>query len=247
MQAKSPQLDLGPGYLPEFIHKMVEKPPAAGEGAHNFLFDLARVLHPWRTDSQITDILFDYAETCGRYVPDREIADAIDDSRGYAWEPGTPGIPIQAAKTRQRRPPWAPVDQNLLRNICLEGIALVDLWEASPIRFEDTHTYTEEIIEALFPGDPWLCCALTEYDFATRRREEWRGQLSSRAFLVPSPMLSKTGLTKDGKVSEHTQVAVGPRQFLVVECDFAEKNRAGQGHRPRPADPRTRCQRYHSR
>ena len=41
MQAKSPQLDLGPGYLPEFIHKMVEKAPTAGEGVHNFLHWLA--------------------------------------------------------------------------------------------------------------------------------------------------------------------------------------------------------------
>jgi hypothetical protein len=40
-------------------------------------------------------------------------------------------------------------------------------------------------------------------------------------------MTAQTGLTKDGKLSEHSQAAVGPRRFLVVECDFSEKNRTG--------------------
>jgi hypothetical protein len=90
---------------------------------------------------------------------------------------------------------------------------------------------TERIIDALFPGNPLLCVAKTHgrsaADFATRRRECWRGHLSRCALMVPSPMARAYGRTRDGKMSQHALEAVGPRRFLVVEFDFSEKARDG--------------------
>src|SRR5205823_15123202 len=39
-----------------------------------------------------------------------------------------------------------------------DGGGLVDLWEVSPIRLEDNAAHTEALIDALFPGNPLLCC-----------------------------------------------------------------------------------------
>ena len=99
------------------------------------------------------------------------------------------------------------------------GEGLVDLWEASPVRLEDNDSHTEEIIDALFPGNPLLCVGKSKAVFATQSREEWRGKLTAMQLIVPSPMLARTGRTQDGKESEHTLEATGSRRFLVVEFD----------------------------
>jgi hypothetical protein len=100
-----------------------------------------------------------------------------------------------------------------------EGCSLADLWEESPIRFEDNKSHTEWIIDILFPGGSLLCCGKSNSEFATRPREEWRGNLAGQQLIVPSPMISRTGLTQDGKESEHCLANTGPRRFLVIEQD----------------------------
>jgi hypothetical protein len=95
----------------------------------------------------------------------------------------------------------------------------LDLWELSPVRLDDNESHTEEIIDLLFPGDPLLCAGESEFRFATRPRSDWRGQLSEKQFIVPSPMSAITGITKEGKESEHSLDNTGPRRFLVVEQD----------------------------
>jgi hypothetical protein len=103
--------------------------------------------------------------------------------------------------------------------VIASGFGLVDLWEVSPIRFDDNESHTEEIIDALFPGDPLLCAARSNSKFATRLREEWRGKLAALQLIVPSPMTARSGHTQDGKESEHTLENTGARRFLVVEQD----------------------------
>jgi hypothetical protein len=96
---------------------------------------------------------------------------------------------------------------------------LVDVWEASPVRIEDCESHTEALIDALFPGDPLLCCGLSNSDFDTRSRSEWRGELSALQLIVPSPMRAQSGLTQHGKQSSHALSITGQRRFLVVEFD----------------------------
>jgi hypothetical protein len=73
--------------------------------------------------------------------------------------------------------------------------AAADLWEASPIRWEDNKSRAEETADLLFPGSPFLSCAETNSKFASHLHEEWHGEWSRLQFIVPSPMLGKTGLT----------------------------------------------------
>jgi hypothetical protein len=51
-----------------------------------------------------------------------------------------------------------------------------------------------------------------------------RNMMAQTQFIVPSPMTTKFGRTKDGEWSMHTESNTGPRRFLVTECDFGEPN-----------------------
>jgi hypothetical protein len=102
---------------------------------------------------------------------------------------------------------------------------LVDLWEASPIRFESNEPNTDEIIDILFPGDPLLCCGWSRHRFDTRSRNHWH-KLHDLQFIVPNPMTDRQGLTKTRKLSAHALSSTGPRRFLVVEFDFAQGSTA---------------------
>ena len=217
---------------PSFIHDLLAHPPQAGEGVHGYLFRVALKLHPYWTDDEIYAWLREFGNTCGRFVPDREITDAIDDSRPFAWQ-GYGQKPASAATGNGMSPPHAPAppwpvpDQDLIEQICRQGPCLSTLREASPVKFDDGLPHAEEIIDAVLPGDPWLCCGLSTYSFSTKRRSEWQGSLSDQALIVPSAMIGRFGFTKNDEVSEHAQSAVGPRQFLVIEFDFSEKSRDG--------------------
>jgi hypothetical protein len=107
------------------------------------------------------------------------------------------------------------------------GFALVDLWEASPVRLDGLPSETDHILETLFPGDPLLCLGWSNRDFGTGRLSEWTAQrdISTLQFIVPSPMVSEEGSRKkDGKLSPHTLSNTGPRRFLVCEFDSGTKD-----------------------
>lgn len=118
---------------------------------------------------------------------------------------------------------WPEENRSLAREIIRHGWAPVaELCGASPVRFNKGESRTEEVIKQLFPGDPWLCCALSDHAFSTWRLSMWlrrQGWLNSMQLVVPSPMLRKWGTTQEGKQSQHTKDATGPRRFLVVEFD----------------------------
>jgi hypothetical protein len=112
------------------------------------------------------------------------------------------------------------VNQEQREAVIASGFGLVDLWELSNPRIEDDKAHTEGIIDRLFPGDPLLCCGRSKTDFDNKPREDWRGELSTLQFLVPSPMSAISGKTKDSRrESKHTLDNTGPRRFLICEFD----------------------------
>jgi hypothetical protein len=199
--------------LPSFLVELLKACPHTGEGVHNWLFRVARQLHAHMPALEIVNLLERMTENCGRFVPRSEIVSAVQNSIGCAWQPGNQSQSIQPA------PRWPSVNLEQREAIISDGSALVDLWEASPVRFDDNSAHTEALIDRLFPGDPLLCCGLSKKKFATRSREQWRGKLSSLQLIVPSPMTARNGLTKHNKPSEHALSITGPRRYLVVEFD----------------------------
>jgi hypothetical protein len=196
--------------LPLFVRDLLASPPRRGEGLNLWLYKVARVLHPYRSSADIVQLLA--AVTVSEPVKSGEIERAVKNSAATAWKPGEPATLTHVSS-------WPPVNAEQREAIIASGVGLVDLWEASPVRFEDNESHAEEVIDALFPGDPLLCIGQSDWQFATRHRENWRGRLAQMQLIVPSAMSRGTGRTKEGRESEHSLDNTGARRFLVVEQD----------------------------
>jgi len=197
--------------LPQFVRDLLGSPPQRGGGLNNWFYRVARVLHPYRDVAEIVELL--RAATAGEPIKQGEIERAVEQSKATAWKPGHP------PKGLKRGSSWPKANAEQREAVIASHGGLVDLWEASPVRFEDNQSHAEEIIDALFPGNPLLCVGRSNTDFATRSRSEWRGKLAASQLIVPSPMTARIGWTQEGKESAHTLKTTGPRRFLVVEQD----------------------------
>ena len=210
--------------LPSFPVELIDNPPRAGGGVRARLFRVSRQLHAHMTQTEMFNLLRAALKDCGRYVPDREISDAIKNSAPIAWR-ATHGDDSGFVA----QPAWSARDRNKIDALVRQGCGLYDLRELSPVRFDGPAPgpFTEEIVDVLFPGNPLLCVGESQYNFATRRRAIWRGRLSAFPFIVPSAMTKVKGKTAEGKDSEHCLENTAPRRFLVVEFDFGLKARDG--------------------
>jgi hypothetical protein len=197
--------------LPQFMRDLLASPPRRGGGLNLWLYRVARVLHPYRDSAEIIKLL--RAATAGEPIKTSEIERAVEQSKATAWKPG------QAPQNTTRLTAWPKVNVEQREAAIESGAGLVDLWENSPVRFEDNKSHTEEILDALFPGKPLLCCGRSNSDFDTKLREEWRAQLAGLQLIVPSPMTARIGRTQGGKESAHTLETTGPRRFLAIEQD----------------------------
>jgi len=197
--------------LPQFVRDLVASPPRRGGGLNNWFYRVARVLHPYREPAEIVELLC--AATVGEHIKPGEIERAVERSKATPWKPG------QTPQSVSHASAWPKVNAEQREAVIASGGGLVDLWEASPVRFYDNDSHTEEIIDALFPGNPLLCAARSNSDFATQARSEWLGKLAALQFIVPSPMTARIGRTQEGKESAHTLETTGPRALY--------RNRAG--------------------
>jgi hypothetical protein len=199
--------------LPQFVRDLLSAVPARGTGLNNWLYRTARVLHPYRLPGEIVNLLT--AVTAGESLKAGEIERAVARSAASAWQLG-------ARSRRSSATSWPSCNLEQRDAVTASGLGLVDLWETSPVRFTDDAAHTEEIIDALFPGNPLLCVGQTTYRFETHTREEWRGQLSKAQLIVPSPMTARIGRTQEGKQSQHCLANTGSRRFLVIEQDCGD-------------------------
>lgn len=169
--------------LPQFVLDLLASPPTAGGGVHQWMFNIARQLHAHRSEDDIFQLLRATLCDCGRRVPDREIRDAVRNSSKVAWRPDH--------KWTDREPAWPALDSQLRQEtINQSGVGLYDLWERSPLRFEDNLSHAEEILPILFPDENSLICAAVRKprDARTRAFKQWRGSFEQHALIVPSPM-----------------------------------------------------------
>ena len=199
--------------LPRFIRDMLSSPPKSGEGFHSWLFRMARLLHPYWSEEEIYSFLESCASNCGRFVSQKEIRDAIRNSKAIAWNPANPDN--FNVKPRQ----WSPRNDNQIKEILTTEGTLYHLWELSPIRQDDDLSHSEEIIDRLFPVNPLLCVGVSAKEFKTLKRDELQGELSSLSLIVPSSMSKSTGITKEGNESARCLDNTGERRFLVIEFD----------------------------
>jgi hypothetical protein len=223
------------------VRKYLDKcePAVSGEGGHNAAFAVACVLmHGFALEPDFAYPLF--AEWNARCIPPwsehdlrRKLREALTHPNhqkprghllGKEFSP-RPAVPID--QLPKPAPSWPKPNLDAIDRIVSTGSGLHDLWEKSPIRFQDGESHAEEIIDVLLPGNPLLCVARSNAIFATRRREKWRGGLATLPLMAPNPMLRKFGITQDGRWSEHTKDATAKRVYQVIEFDFSEKDKSG--------------------
>jgi hypothetical protein len=218
--------------LPDWLLQMLDTCPVAGNGVHLWLPRLAHYLHAFYDERSMCELLKEKTRSCGRTVPENEILKAIRFAKACAWKPEA--TPEQASGSDNNPPAiislsqWPKPDPIRIKEIVDGGWSLYDLWERSPNRLESGGSHAEEIADLVFPDNPFLCCGETNYKFATRRREAWRGSLERLSLIVPNPKLSARGRTQTGKLSEHTKQSTGKRTYLVAEFDFSEFARNGK-------------------
>jgi hypothetical protein len=224
--------------LKPWLIEKLENCPTAGSGVHTWLFAVARDLHAHMNEQSIFTLLKEKARGCGRPEGkkfDEEIEQAVKAARTKAWRPKRPDLFENASNLPTEielppsDPPWHEPDIDHIRRIVAGGLLLSTLCAESPVKLDgEAGSHTEEIIGAIWPGNPLLCCGKTSFEFATRRREVWRGKLSQLAYIVPNPMLRVKAITQEGRESEHTKAATAARVYQVIEFDFSEFGRDGK-------------------
>jgi hypothetical protein len=229
-------IDIGPGYVPDFITQEVlpRAPVRPTEGIHDFLFTLARVLLPWRTEEQISSILHDYARQCGRHVPESEITASIRRARPYAWNGQTHGdtSAYAAQLTTQIREPQFDLEtfQRFISgvdNIDADWLAArspICPWNRTPtsflhplyrkgenvLIFDRFHSQGEAIWQhAGLPYDARILNAFT----CGKRCGVW---------FLSQPVDGQFHLNDDGKLSRRSRQSVTSWRYLLLESDRAD-------------------------
>jgi len=222
-----------PKALPTWLVEKLNSIPEAGTGIHAWLYATARQLHAHMTPEEAVLRLRIASMRATRRVTDREIADAVRNSRETAWKPREEDDDAEGEPATAGHAPAIPTAQPVverwpgmsllarecaLKDGCREIAGQADLWESSPVRPDGMDA--DAFLDALFPGDPWLCLAQGHPGKAkTRRRHEWEFVASDHTLIVPSPMTKALGARKDGRPSVRCLGNTGPRRFLVVEFD----------------------------
>jgi hypothetical protein len=196
--------------LPKGVCELLNSCPKEGSGVHSWLFKTALQLHRYLSEDEIVEVLKEKL-SCER--PEREIYEAIANAGRYARGE----MPVG------RQNLWPTVDYTMVHKIVVEcAVRFDDLSSISPVDLSTEDRRTEEILDAMFPGNPLLCFGRTVNACLTKPREWWRGRESDFQFIVPNPMIKEVGLKTDGKGSQRCLDNTGPRRFLVIEFDITD-------------------------
>jgi len=196
------------------VDDIIKPPPRAGTGLHPWLFGQACKLKDIGATPEETAIYIraslDKHEP-GREVFDRELNEAVRNGFAINQRPSGPAWPKPKAK-------------HIKAIVEREGASTLErLKGCSPHKSLENLT-AENAIDTLFPGNPLLCLAASQWDAQTLEREMWRGREGNLQFIVPSPLVKPFGLTQDGRKSARCLDNVGARRFLVVEYDMSPES-----------------------
>jgi hypothetical protein len=190
--------------------------PPAGNGVHRWLMEAAWACRKagLTPDAAAQEL---EARMTRRPTSQNEIEDAVRkafDAQRVIWH---------SKRNWQAPAKWPEANAEQIEAVAASGLGVADLWEASPIRFDADQPRTAQILPRLFPGNPLLCVG-NKFQFFTIELALIAEAAEHFEQIVPSPMLTKYGRTKKGKISQHTLEATGPRRFLVIEGDGTSKD-----------------------
>ena len=199
--------------LPQSTLDILAAKPKRGDGLNQWCFSSSLALRRCgRSERDMTDTL--RTLTAGDAIKPGEIERAVKRSADFIKAELTTGSRLS--------PPakWPTLDRPARQRVIAQyDDGAVEFWEQSPYPLKDDAPLTEEIIDALFPGNPLICVATALENATTGPRESFRGRLADMQFIVPSSMSKPVGLTQDGRVSARCLDNVGRRRYIVVEQD----------------------------
>jgi hypothetical protein len=196
--------------LPKRLRERLNNCPTKGNGVHDWLFRTALRLHESFSEDDIVELL-QANLSCER--PEREVREAVVNAGRY--------LRGEMGSSTQKQ--WPAVDYALIHETVVDcPVRLKDLPGLSPVCVSDKEPMTEEILDALYPGNPLLCFARTVQSSRTRRREFWRGRASGYSFIVPNPMTKERGTKSGGGQSERCLDNTGSRKYLPIEFDISQ-------------------------
>ena len=205
---------------PRSIGEVIDSPPAAGSGLHDWAFYAAnRAAALSFASEESLEWIAGQMVSAGRGEREahREASHAIAKAFANASRAHTPG---GLAMPPPRPKPRASIDaiiQTVKAGITEEGLR-----ERSPLRF--CVNAADGIYRQIFGPEPeTLVCIARSHpaDSQTLPLREALPLVSEFALTCQNRMTARTGLNQEGKPSPRTNENMGPRKWLVVEFDFA--------------------------
>jgi hypothetical protein len=193
--------------------------PAAGKGLNTALVSAAHTLKYFHNADTLID-LFDSVlrENRGRNYRSGEAARQVNFALGGS------GSGTGANVSAKIEPDWPSFEPDLARRLSIPEYGVYDLWEASPIRFEDG-THTRDVLKSLFPCGNLLCFSHkyrngggydSRIDYLSELSDE---ELTYFDHIVPNVPNARWGVTKEGRKSQHSKDLFEYRNYIVVEFD----------------------------
>jgi hypothetical protein len=217
-------LDIGNGYVPDFIRDEIlpNLPRQSGEGIHRALFDLARVLTPYRSTGEREAILRDYASQCGRHVPETEIQSAIRDGARHAWQPD--GNPPESS-----RPPRSKFEPEVFKAFIAGARRVDSYWLAQRSPIDPGDQTPVSFLRALYRKGEKI---IVFDDVKSQGQEVWthssgdvhaldhfmRGRRCG-VWYLSNPTDGRFRLNDAGKFSRRSRQNVTSWRYMVVESD----------------------------
>jgi hypothetical protein len=190
------------------VVRWASRPYREGEGLHTNLFHAAiLMLEDGHEEEAVFSLIRAAADqVTDRYVPDREIRDAILYARlrldgggpaGPRWPAPEPLLRTEVIRAH----PWPLAE--LRRN--LQALPQSPGWW----------------LERAFDPADFVCLGYGQYTFQTapRARACELSEQYSFEYVNPNAMTAEAGLTRDGTVSAHCLANTGPRRRLIIEFD----------------------------
>ena len=198
--------------LPPQCQRRLNSCPQAGDGVHDWIGSTALSLANYLDDPrQIVQLLLEYSSGCGRHVPAREVNDAVNSAM----------VMVQGEQNAETsdlsRPKWPELHPGLKKRADAEEFTLADLRCSSPVVCFQADPLL--VLNRLFSSEDLVCLAADIRSPVTKPLQEAVPDLRQMRLVVPSPMSSRSGLTKTGQPSARCLSNVGPVRFLVVEFD----------------------------
>jgi hypothetical protein len=147
---------------PQLVQKLNELGSMrSGDGVNNYLLSVAcHARHEANSATDAKEIIRPYLSQARAGRSSFEIERELNRQIETAYAGFVKGADVSLTNPFKPTKKKPAVNQTAVQEYTDGGPGVYDIWERSPIRFEDGKSHTEEIIESLFTPDEYLSVGL---------------------------------------------------------------------------------------